>query len=210
MLQEGGNQSSIKGKYESKGKIDLLMYPKIEYEYIPETSIRRIKPGVLEKGPELVPGVEDFTKPVGTKEATVPRGYLIPADLTFIVEKLRLHNIKVRKLDKPIKVNGEEFVIDKLVTSRRGGYEMTTLEGGFFKSAVKEFPAGTYQIDLAQPLANLAFYCLEPEVGDGFVGCNLLNDYLDVYGCGQTQHCLPHLQIPEKFWSLAKLTNSKY
>lgn len=176
--ESGELKNWVQGKYESKGKIDLLMYPKIEYELIPGTSIRRIKPGVLEQGPERVSGVEDMTKPVGTKEATVPRGYLIPADLAFLVDKLRIHNIKIKKLDKPIKVSGEEFVINKLVKRRRGGYEMTTLEGGFFKSAVKEFPAGTYQLDMAQPLANLAFYCLEPEVGDGFVGWNLLNDYL--------------------------------
>ena len=120
--------------------------------------------------------------PVGTKEATFPRGYLIPADLSHIVEKLRIHNIDVKVLDKPIKVSGEEYVIDKLKKVRLRGYEMIKLEGGFFRSAGKEFPAGTYQVDLAQPLANLAFYCLEPEVGDGFVGWNLLNDYLESLG----------------------------
>ncbi len=35
---------------------------------------------------------------------------------------------------------------------------------------------------MAQPLANMAFYCLEPQVGDGFVGWNLLNDYLNTLG----------------------------
>jgi len=180
--ETGQLKNWVEGKYASKGKIDLLMYPKIEYELIPGTSVRRIKPGVLERGPEVVHGVEDLTKPVGTKEATFPRGYLIPADLSHIVEKLRIHNIEVKVLEKPIKASGEEYVIDKLEKVRLRGYEMTKLEGGFFKSAGKEFPAGTYQVDLAQPLANLAFYCLEPEVGDGFVGWNLLNEYLESLG----------------------------
>lgn len=35
---------------------------------------------------------------------------------------------------------------------------------------------------MAQPLANLAFYCLEREIGDGFAGWNLLNDYLKELG----------------------------
>lgn len=180
--ETGQLKNWVEGKYAPKGKIDLLMYPKIEYELIPGTSVRRIKPGVLEKGPELVHDVEDLTKPVGTKEATFPRGYLIPADLSFIVDKLRIHNIQIKVLDKPIKVSGEEYVIDNLTKIRRRGYEMTKLEGGFFKSAVKEFPSGTYLIDLAQPLANLAFYCLEPEVGDGFAGWNLLDDYFESLG----------------------------
>ena len=37
-------------------------------------------------------------------------------------------------------------------------------------------------VDLAQPLANVAFYCLEPEVGDGFVGWNLMDEYLKSIG----------------------------
>jgi len=180
--ETGRLKNWVEGKYASKGKIDLLMYPKIEYELIPGTSVRRIKPGVLERGPEVVRGVEDLTMPVGTKEATFPRGYLIPADLSHIVEKLRIHNIEIKVLEKPIKASGEEYVIDKLEKVRLRGYEMTKLEGGFFKSAEKKFPAGTYQVDLAQPLANLAFYCLEPEVRDGFVGWNLLNDYLESLG----------------------------
>ena len=126
--------------------------------------------------------MELVTKPVGAKEAMVPRGYLIPADMDFIVEKLRIHNIRVNVLDIPLTVSGEEFIIDKLVPISKGGYNMTMLEGGFFKSERKEFPAGTFQIDMAQPLANMAFYCLEPQVGDGFVGWNLLNEYLKSLG----------------------------
>ena len=62
------------------------------------------------------------------------------------------------------------------------GYNMTRLEGAFVKSESKEIPAGSYILDMAQPLANVAFYCLEPEVGDGFVGWNLLDDYLSSIG----------------------------
>ncbi len=189
--ETGQLKNWVEGKYASKGKIDLLMYPKIEFELIPGTSVRRVKPGVLERGPEVVRGVEDLTMPVGTKEAIFPRGYLIPANLLHIVEKLRMHNIEVKVLEKPIKVSGEEYVIDKLEKVRLRGYEMTKLEGGFFKSAGKEFPAGTYQVDLAQPLANLAFYCLEPEVGDGFVGWNLLNEYLESLGAEKNSVVYP-------------------
>ena len=180
--ESGKLMNWVEGRYESKGKINLLMFREIESETIPGTSIQRIKPGLLEKGPVVVEGVEDFTKPVGTKQATVPRGYLIPADLGWLVEKLRLHNVKVETLKEPIKVRGEEFVIDKLVKVRKRGYQMTRLEGGFFKGAVKEFPAGSFHVDMAQPLANLVFYCLEPEVGDGFVGWGLMHNYLSELG----------------------------
>jgi hypothetical protein len=50
-------------------------------------------PHMLE-APEVVRGVEDVTRPVATAEASMPRGYLIPAELDYIAEKLRTHNIK--------------------------------------------------------------------------------------------------------------------
>ena len=182
----------VEGKYVSEGKFDILAYEKLGSEYIPGTSVRRTKAEAYLKPPELIPDVDLITKPVGTKEALVPRGYLIPEDLGFIVEKLKILNLKVDQLTEPIKVKGEEFVIDKFYHVRRGmGYNMTRLNGGFFKSEEKEFPAGTYILDMAQSLANVAFYCLEPEVGDGFTGWNLLDDYLISLGAKERSIIYP-------------------
>ena len=52
----------------------------------------------------------------------------------------------------------------------------------FAKSSVKKFPAGTFRVDLAQPGANTAFYCLEPQAADGFVGRGVLTNYLQSLG----------------------------
>ena len=182
LAESGELKNYVDGRYESYGKFDILAYETLESKMIPGTSVRQRGLRVFNEEPVLCSGVELVTKPVGTKQATVPRGYLLPADLDFIVEKLRIHNIQVEILDKPITVSGEEFIIDKLEPIRKGGYPMTQLHGGFFKSEVKEFPAGTFRVDMAQPLGNVAFYCLEPEVGDGFAGWNLLNDYLMALG----------------------------
>ena len=179
----GRLKNYVEGKYVSDGKHDILAYKELKSEYIKGTSIRATSPEAYLKPPELIPNVDLLTKPVGTKEASMPRGYLIPADLTFIVEKLKIHGLKVTELDKPIKVSGEEFVIDKFFHERKGrSYNMTRLHGEFCQSTEKEFPAGTYMVDLAQPLANVAFYCLEPEVGDGFVGWNIMDEYLKSLG----------------------------
>ena len=68
--------------------------------------------------------------------------------------------------------------MDKIISVQRGGYAMTDIKGEFVQFESKTFPAGTYMIDMAQPHANLAFYCLEPEVGDGLAGWGLFNDVL--------------------------------
>jgi hypothetical protein len=179
----GGLKNFTAGRYESRGKIDILAYQeRNEPDYIPGTSVRARIPVALLGPPVLVRGLEDLTKSVGTAEAAVPRGYLIPAELEALADKLRTHNLKVDVLAKPLRAAGEEFVVDSLVKARRGGFNMTSLEGGFARSQVKDFPAGTFRVDLAQPLANLAFYCLEPQAADGFAAWSLLDAYLKSAG----------------------------
>jgi hypothetical protein len=178
--ESGQLRNWLDGKYESRGKIDVLAYTPSESAYLPGTSVRAPKP--VNGPPGLIRGIEDFTKPVGIKDAPVPRGYLIPAELAWLVTKLQTHNIKVQTLAKPMTAVGEQFVVDRLTKTSRGGYDMTALEGGFSGPATREFPAGTFFVDMAQPMANAAFYYLEPQAMDGFVGWGLLDDTLRARG----------------------------
>ena len=84
----------------------------------------------------------------------------------------------MQTLDKPMQAEGEAFVVDRMARIRRGGYEMTTLEGGFFGPSTREFKAGSFFVDMAQPMASAAFYYLEPQSADGFVGWGLLDGVL--------------------------------
>jgi hypothetical protein len=166
------------GEYRSRGKIDLLAYRSNVPAYRPGTSVLGTKPGTASGEPEVVHNVDDPTMPVGTRDAVVPRAYMIAADLTDVAAKLRLHNIKVQTLEKPMRVEGEAFQIDKMRKVRRSGYEMTVLDGSFSPIETKEFSAGAFYVDMAQPMANAAFYYLEPQARDGFVGWSVLDDKL--------------------------------
>ena len=173
----------LAGKYESWGKVDVLAYrQRNTSELVPGTSVRAKMAAHMLGEPELVKGVEFMTKPVGTASAPVPRGYLIPAELGFIAEKLRIHNVRVEVLQKPIRVSGEEFVVDRIGQGRGGGYNMIKLDGAFTRMPDREFPAGTFHVDMAQPAANVAFYCLEPQAADGFAGSGVLDAYLKSMG----------------------------
>jgi hypothetical protein len=172
----------VDGEYTSKGFTELYAYRERANRLIPGTSF--VYRGPEQSIPEIVKGVIDLTLPMGTKKARVPRGYLIPEDLTFIVEKIRIHGLKVDQLQAPTNAEGEEYIIDTLRKEKKGDhtlYPMTELAGGFIQTK-KSFPAGTWKIDLAQPLANLAFYCLEPEVPDSFTGWGLLDGFLKKRG----------------------------
>ncbi len=180
--ESGTLRNWLDGKYVSGGKIDILGYRSNVAEYRAGTSLLSTRPGTASGKPDVAQGVEDLTVPVGTRDAAVPRGYLIPAEMSDLAAKLQLHNIRLRVLDKPMRAEGEEFVVEKLRKVRSAGYDMTILDGAFSPPKVQEFPAGTYFLDMAQPMANAAFYYLEPQARDGFVGWGLLDEKLRALG----------------------------
>jgi hypothetical protein len=47
---------------------------------------------------------------------------------------------------------------------------------------VREFPAGTYFVDMAQPMANAAFYYLAPQSADGFAAWGMMDEALEGLG----------------------------
>ncbi len=183
--ESGALKNFLDGEYQSAGKIDVLAYRANEPAYKSGTSLMSTKPGTASGVPEVVHDVDDLTKPVGTRSAWVPRAYLLPPDLSDIADKLRAHNVNVTVLDSARRVEGEEFVIDRVRKVRSAGYDMTTLDGSFRKVAAREFPAGSFYVDMAQPMANAAFYYLEPQARDGFVGWWVLDDVLKALGAGQ-------------------------
>ena len=171
--ESGTLTNFLGGRYESRGKIGVLGYPATQPGYIPGTSVRGNVPHSVDIAPQTVQ-VDDLTKPVGTRTAMVPRAYLLPASLGDIAAKLEAHNIRVRRLEQPMRVEGDEFDITGMRQVRSAGYDMTTLDGTF-RAATREFPAGSYYVDMAQPMANAAFYYLEPQASDGFVGWHVLD-----------------------------------
>jgi hypothetical protein len=173
--ESGTLENWLDGEYRSRGKIDILAYRSNVAEYRPGTSLLGTRPGTADGEPEVVRNVDDLTQPVGTRKAKVPRAYVFPEALTDIAATLRAHNIRIRTLDKPIRVEGEQFKIKGVRKARSGGYDMTVLDGDFADLRDMTFPAGAFYVDMAQPMANAAFYYLEPQARDGFVGWGLFD-----------------------------------
>jgi dipeptidyl-peptidase-4 len=184
----------LAGEYRSRGKIDVLGYRQNIAEYIPGTSVQGTKAGTADGQPELVRGVDDLTDPIGTRSATVPRAYVFSAELRTMAAKLEAHNIRVRVLDAPMRVEGERFDITRMRSMRSAGYDMTVLDGSF-AAVTREFPAGSYYVDMAQPMANAAFYYLEPQSSDGFVGWHVLDEALRAAGAERGAAVYPIFKV---------------
>ena len=194
----GDLENFVDGKYESYGEIELLAYKESVGEYEPGTSVMRTKPGTAEGPPERIPGVKHIAKPVGTKKARVPRGYIIPKDMGFLVEKLRTHNVKVDVAEEQLVLAGERFVIEKMRHIQWMAFTLTRLDGKFKDIVMTTYPAGSYIVDMAQPAANMAFYCLEPETPDGFLGWGLIDEYLEEKGVNKRKINYPVFKYFER------------
>ena len=130
-----------------------------------------------------VDGVVYHGKFDADKESTLPRGYVIPASFTAIVENLKKHGIQVTPLTKSRTFEGEVYTFEKHEKAAREfqGHAMVSVSGKF-SAGKKAFKKGDFYVDLAQPLGNLAFYLLEPESDDGFVTWNFFDAYLESAG----------------------------
>lgn len=113
-------------------------------------------------------------------ESTLPKGYIIPAEFTSVVENLKKHGIEVTQLTKAVTKEGESFQVDKHEKNQRKfeGHNMARVTGKFIAKK-QRFVKGDYVVDLAQPLGNLAFYLLEPESDDGYVTWNFFDAYFE-------------------------------
>jgi hypothetical protein len=193
--ESGQLENWLDGEYRSRGRISVLAYRTNVAEYRPGTSLLGTRPGTADGQPEVVPNVDDLTLPVGTRKATVPRAYVFPASMTDVAATLRAHNIRIRTLEKPMRLEGEQFTIKGVRKVRSSGYDMTVLDGAFSELRVSEFPAGSHYLDMAQPMANAAFYYLEPQARDGFVGWGLLDDTLRELGAAERGATYPIFKV---------------
>jgi len=147
-----------------------------EMEVIPREEGRPSVKRTDKKKTYTVPYFADF---VPTESIQLPFGYLIPLRDPVIEENLLLHGITVERLTEPRVLNVETFQIKEIKANTRlyQGHYMNTVTGEYVVEE-KEFPAGTLFVGMAQPLANVAAYLLEPESDDGLLVWNFFDRYL--------------------------------
>ena len=96
--------------------------------------------------------------------------YVLPASSDSAVTLLRRHGIDVEKLSAPWTGPVERLVVDSVMRTERPfqGHRETAVRGRWTVS-VETVPAGSWVVDVAQPLGRVAAYLLEPESHDGVV-----------------------------------------
>jgi hypothetical protein len=176
--QAGKVKKGVRFKMVPSEKIELATY-----DYIPSVKEDGTK-AFLRTGKVIkLKDVQYHARFEAEVESTLPRGYIIPKEMISIVENLRKHGVVVTELTKLQKFSGETFSVEKYEKSaRKFEGHFTARATGKFNKATRNFRKGDFMVELAQPLANLAFYFLEPESDDGYVTWNFFDTYLEKAG----------------------------
>lgn len=110
-----------------------------------------------------------------------PAMYLIPAELTDVLDRLRIHGVATETLSEARTLTVQTFRIDSTSVSQRAFQNRNEREiWGVYREVELELPAGTVLVPVAQPLGRLAFHLLEPRADDGFTNWALLDDVIEV------------------------------
>lgn len=115
-----------------------------------------------------------------------PRGYVIPADRTDLIEHLRAHNVEVRSADAGA-TRVEQYRVLKVETTHSPdvGYEprRETVLHVAKEAETLDVTADDLLVPMSQRLAHVAIYLLEPQSDDGMARWGWFDDLQpgDVY-----------------------------
>lgn len=123
-----------------------------------------------------VPYIADY---YATKSLAFPYAYIVNIKDPVIISLLLTHGIKLEKLTQSVNLEVEAFKITDLKPAARlnQGHYTNTVTGSMIKDTL-EFLPGTFVIRMAQPLANLVAYLLEPQSNDALLLWNFFDKYL--------------------------------
>lgn len=116
-------------------------------------------------------------EPVGT--VTLPRAWYVPPEQVAVIDRLRLHGIRLDPLDGPRRLALDRVTLTDPQVQRAQDGRLPLKAASFVHAPVSEtLPAGTMRVASDQPLGLLAAALLEPEAPDSFLAWGFFPEML--------------------------------
>jgi len=117
-----------------------------------------------------------FDHVVVTDSVSVPLAYAIPPEWTAVVEVLRAHAVRMRRLRKPVSIRGESYRFTEVHFAEKP-YEgrQTATYAVTLCPEQKVLPAGTWIVPTSQRTGRVIVNLLEPRAPDALVGWGMFN-----------------------------------
>lgn len=117
-----------------------------------------------------------FNKQKVSYEVSLPEAYIIPVQWEDIIQRLEIHGIKTKRINKEVTIESETYIFSDVVfatTSNEGRQTVRFSQKAIVKT--QTYPAGSAIIDMNQPLARLIAHALEPMAPGSFVYWGFFN-----------------------------------
>ena len=113
--------------------------------------------------------VEMWTHYEATLTVPRPAGYIVPAECADVLERLRLHGVRMSELPPGEELRVEVYTLTDVKVAERPFQKrlLHTFEAERSGPQRREAPVGAMLVTTAQPLGSLAVYLLEPQCEDG-------------------------------------------
>ncbi len=152
----------------------------VRYEILARTGdSARTEPGVprgvRRTGEYRTRAMPVFDRFVPVLTAPMPAAYLVPASDTAVIARLRLHGVRLVRLDAAIDSTGrfEAFVVDSVIRATRPfqGHNEVRVTGQWQPVQILA-QRESYLVDTHQPLGRVAAFLLDPQSEDGLTTWN--------------------------------------
>jgi len=123
--------------------------------------------------------VDFFDQPQVAVSAAVPEAYLIPAQWTTVIDRLRRHDVRLERLTESVSLAIDGWRLDDCSWRQRPYEGRHTVN--YTARPVRErreFPAGTWVVDTAQPAARAIVHLLDPAAPDALLRWGFFNAQL--------------------------------
>jgi hypothetical protein len=124
---------------------------------------------------EIDVNLSDAWKSKSTLSRKRPTAYLLQPEQKVLIDKLRILGVQVTELKSPTELEVEKYVItdyQKDLEEDEGVYRQEV--AAKTQTITKNFPAGTFVVNLNQRKSNLAVEVIEPEAPNSFVTFSVL------------------------------------
>jgi len=132
---------------------------------------------------QTVERMPDYGTFRATEVTAAPAAYLVPAQLTAVIERLEAHGVRTARLEADADIVASAFHVDSTRASERQyqGHFLRELWGEW-REERQLFATGTVVVPVRQPLGRLVVVLLEPRSDDGFLTWNLLDEAMEEGG----------------------------
>ncbi len=112
------------------------------------------------------------------RETKLPYAYVVPANYAWAISRLKMQGVRLQRMMRDCTLeNVEELIVDNIETKKGELIANHTLKRLTTHARSKSFNcvAGSYVINVEQPLGALAAYMLEPESDDSLAAWNFFD-----------------------------------